>query len=324
MHYDIAGINDERNDMLAIYTKPTITRLNKQRKETSAKCRQYIDMMLGYRDMLVERVFFKKNESNVKVPVSFQHIIANIQGQLGFSHHSSVDITPMEAFTLIEETYAKLENLHYARPTELFKVLYFFYLSPKELIVKKRFHKKAVEYLLETILLRYKQAIVHPGEMVGVIAGQSIGEPTTQLTLNSVVYETPIIVRNKSGEIQKIEIGDFVKQHIEKSKKVDYMKDKDTTYAEIDEYFEVPCATEDGETVWRRIEAVTQHPVINEDGTDTMLKIVTQGNREVIATKAKSFLQLVDGKIIGVEGKELKVGDYLPVSKKAIVFLPTD
>jgi DNA-directed RNA polymerase beta' subunit len=324
MHYDIAGINDERNDMLAIYTKPTITRLNKQRKETSAKCRHYIDMMLGYRDMLVERVFFKKNESNVKVPVSFQHIIANIQGQLGFSHHSSVDITPMEAFTLIEETYAKLENLHYARPTELFKVLYFFYLSPKELIVKKRFHKKALDYLLETILLRYKQAIVHPGEMVGVIAGQSIGEPTTQLTLNSVVYETPIIVRNKSGEIQKIEIGDFVKQHIEKSKKVDYMKDKDTTYAEIDEYFEVPCATENGETVWRRIEAVTQHPVINEDGTDTMLKIVTQGNREVIATKAKSFLQLVDGKIIGVEGKELKVGDYLPVSKKQLDYVPTD
>jgi len=321
MHYDIAGINDERNDMLAIYTKPTITRLNKQRKETSEKCRQYIDMMLEYRDMLVERVFFKKNETNVKVPVSFQHIIANIQGQLGFSHHSTVDITPMEAFALIEETYAKLERLHYARPTELFKVLYFFYLSPKELIVKKRFHKKALEYLLETILLRYKQAIVHPGEMVGVIAGQSIGEPTTQLTLNSVVYETPILVRNKMGEIQKIEIGDFVKQNIDKSKKVDYMKDKDTTYAEMDEYFEVPCATEDGETVWRRIEAVTQHPVVNEDGTDTMLNIVTQGNRQVIATKAKSFLQLVDGKIIGVEGKELKVGDYLPVSKKQLDYV---
>jgi DNA-directed RNA polymerase II subunit RPB1 len=39
--------------------------------------------------------------------------------------------------------------------------------------------------LLETIELKYKQSIVHPGEMVGVIAGQSIGEPTTQLTLNT-------------------------------------------------------------------------------------------------------------------------------------------
>jgi len=41
------------------------------------------------------------------------------------------------------------------------------------------------------------------------------------------------------------------------------MEDKDTTY-ELSEYYEVPCANEEGETVWRRIEAVTQHPVVNE------------------------------------------------------------
>ena len=70
-------------------------------------------------------------------------------------------------------------------PTEMFKVLYHFNLSPKYILVKKRFNKKAVELLLETIVLMYKKAIVHPGEMVGVIAGQSIGEPTTQLTLNT-------------------------------------------------------------------------------------------------------------------------------------------
>ena len=325
MHYDIPGINDERNDLLAIYTKPTLTRLNKQLKETADKCKRYIDMMLEHRDTIVERVFLYKNDSSVKVPVAFQHIIANIQGQLEFNHHSSVDITPLEAFQLIEEYYAKLQQLHYEKPTELFKVLYFFYLSPKELLIKKRFHRKSIEYLLETILLRYKQAIVHPGEMVGVIAGQSIGEPTTQLTLNSVTYETPIVVRNKCGELKKIHIGDFITENIKQSQKVDYMEDKDTTYAELGEkYYEVPCATEDGNTVWRRIEAVTQHPVVNEDGTNTMLRIVTEGNREVIATKAKSFLKLINGKIIEAEGDTLKVGDYLPVSMKQIDFSETN
>jgi len=38
---------------------------------------------------------------------------------------------------------------------------------------------------MNVIALKYKQSIVHPGEMVGVIAGQSIGEPTTQMTLNT-------------------------------------------------------------------------------------------------------------------------------------------
>jgi DNA-directed RNA polymerase II subunit RPB1 len=32
---------------------------------------------------------------------------------------------------------------------------------------------------------RFKQAMAHPGEMVGCIAAQSIGEPATQMTLNT-------------------------------------------------------------------------------------------------------------------------------------------
>ena len=39
--------------------------------------------------------------------------------------------------------------------------------------------------LLEMVVLKYKQSIVHPGEMVGVIAAQSIGEQSTQMTLNT-------------------------------------------------------------------------------------------------------------------------------------------
>jgi DNA-directed RNA polymerase II subunit RPB1 len=74
--------------------------------------------------------------------------------------------------------------LKYAQPNELFVILYNYYLNPKELLIVKRFHRKALVVLLEKINLTYKQALVNPGEMVGVIAGQSIGEPTTQMTLN--------------------------------------------------------------------------------------------------------------------------------------------
>ena len=323
MHFDIIGVNDEKSDLLNIYEKGTLTRVRKQREATTKKCKQYIDKMIEARLDIVERVFGYKNENTVKLPVAFQHIIANIQGQLNLGANSTIDITPLEAFELIEAQYDQLKSMKYTKPSELFEILYYYYLSPKDLLIHKRFHRKALIYLLETISLKYKQAIVHPGEMVGVVAGQSIGEPTTQLTLNSVVYETEIIVRNNKNEIKKTQIGDFIKEHISKSSKIDYMSDKDTIYAELSseqEYYEIPSANEDGETVWRRIEAVTQHPVINEDGSNTMLKVTTKGCRQVIATKAKSFLQLVDGKIIGVNGKDLKVGDYLPVSKKSLEF----
>jgi DNA-directed RNA polymerase II subunit RPB1 len=39
--------------------------------------------------------------------------------------------------------------------------------------------------LLRDIRYKYMNARVHPGEMVGTLAAQSIGEPTTQLTLNT-------------------------------------------------------------------------------------------------------------------------------------------
>ena len=186
MHFDIIGINDATNvDIISIYTKGTITRMKKQRENTMAKTKQYIDFMLESRETVIKNIFKYKNDKMVRVPVAFQHIITNIQHQLGFNNHSVVDITPLEAFDIIEATYEKLTKIHFAPPTPLFKILYYYYLSPRDLLVNKRFHRKGLEFLLETIVLKYKQALVHPGEMVGVIAGQSIGEPTTQLTLNT-------------------------------------------------------------------------------------------------------------------------------------------
>ena len=39
-----------------------------------------------------------------------------------------------------------------------------------------KFHADACQTLLDNILLKYKQSIVQPGEMVGIIAAQSIGD----------------------------------------------------------------------------------------------------------------------------------------------------
>ena len=185
VHYDIVGVNDQHNDLLNIYAKGTVTRMKKQRPETKATCMKFIKKMIDARDTIVPAIFKNKNDNTVKVPVSFQSMIANIQGQLNLNSNSVVDITPLEAFELIEVYMNKLKALTYVQPTPLFEILYYYYLTPKDLLVNKRFHRKGLMLLLENVILKYKQSIVHPGEMVGVIAGQSIGEPTTQLTLNT-------------------------------------------------------------------------------------------------------------------------------------------
>jgi DNA-directed RNA polymerase II subunit RPB1 len=185
MHFDLIGINDTESneELLSIYTRPTIARMKTQRKSVTEINQRTINRFIDYREKLVENVFKYKNEDFVKAPVAFAHIIQNIQGQLNLNASSAVDITPFEYVGLINDAMMDLSAMF--NPTEMFKILYYYNLSPKEILVKKRFNKKAVELLLETIVLMYKKALVHPGEMVGVIAGQSIGEPTTQLTLNT-------------------------------------------------------------------------------------------------------------------------------------------
>jgi len=185
MHYDIVGINDQSNELIRVYTKGAGSRIKKQAAATKQKCEYYINKMVEARETIVDAVFKHKNENTVRLPVAFQNIIANIQGQLGLGSTSSVDITPLEAFELIEDNFAMMNSMGFVPITPLFEIMYYYYLSPKELLVTKRFHRKALVILLETITLKHKEAIVHPGEMVGVVAGQGLGEPTTQLTLNT-------------------------------------------------------------------------------------------------------------------------------------------
>ena len=319
-HYNVPDEPSKMKAFSQIFLKNTMTRLRKQKDDTQKKCKFYTDFMIEMRENIIKNVFKGKDESAVNCPVGILHIINNVQGQQGLNSSSVVDITPLEAFTMIEIAFENLEKIRAAPPTLLFKTLFFYYLSPRDILFVRRFNNAALTILLETIALNYKRAIVAPGEMVGMIAAQSIGEPTTQMTLNSVTFETHIIVRNREGHIQKVQIGEFIEKHIKIPKKLEYYQDNDTTYAEMSEYYEIPSCTEEGEVVWKEIEAVTRHPVVNKDGSNTMIKVTTKENREVIATKAKSFLKLVNGKIIASEGETLKVGDYLPVSLKQIDF----
>jgi len=60
-----------------------------------------------------------------------------------------------------------------------------FHMAPHKLIVKERFTKDAWDLLLSTILVKNWKAWAIPGELVGIVAAQSIGEPATQMTLNT-------------------------------------------------------------------------------------------------------------------------------------------
>jgi len=59
------------------------------------------------------------------------------------------------------------------------------YLSPNKCIFEYGLSKKEFVELMQEIKVNFIKSIIEPGEMVGVIAAQSVGEPTSQMVLNT-------------------------------------------------------------------------------------------------------------------------------------------
>ena len=57
--------------------------------------------------------------------------------------------------------------------------------NPKILITEFKIQNHEYDLIYEAINTLFEKAKIAPGEMVGVIAAQSIGEPATQMTLNT-------------------------------------------------------------------------------------------------------------------------------------------
>ena len=188
-HYQMPNMSTTKTKTDDVYissfTKPTVKRLAKQTNELSKKTKEMIDMAIQARTGIAMNVFGYRDNKNINMPVSFVHTINNVQGQQFINVNSLVDITPLEAYEIIDEGFNSIMSIHYCKPNTLFKVLYYYYLNPKDLLMIKRFNRKALSILIDQVVLKYKKAIVAPGEMVGMIAAQSIGEPTTQMTLNT-------------------------------------------------------------------------------------------------------------------------------------------
>lgn len=228
-HYALPDDSGKNKTLSNIMTKDAMKRYKKEQEKANQLCQKYIDYMLEIRTEIVEHVFKYKSEEVVNGPVAFSHIIGNVQGQNNITANSLVDLTIVEAFEMIEKCFKQLEKIHYAPPSELFKTLYYYYLSPKELLLVKRFNKVALQMLLNTVTINYQRAIVAPGEMVGMIAGQSIGEVSTQMTLNTFHFAGVASKSNVTRGVPRIEEILSLSSEPKNPSLTIYLKDEDAT-----------------------------------------------------------------------------------------------
>lgn len=179
----------------------------------------------------------------------------------------------------------------------------------RSIISKVEICESMIPRFCSNIRDEYEGGKAKKGYMAGLIAASSMGEVTTQLTLNSLDYKEIVYIRKGNGIILG-PIGQFIDNIIES-----YPKDKiqklpnRQLYVDVsDEGYEMTSVDENGKMHWKTVEGVTRHLPGGK-----LIKVKTHFGKEVVATKGMSFLTRKKNKIVATAGSDLKVGDHLPV-----------
>ena len=154
------------------------------------RCAEHFRQILRDRDEFIQSVCCGQKETSVFSPVPFTRILGNVHSALQKVRHNHAvlsNLNPIHVLDTIEELCKDL-IVNPAFPTggnALLKMLIRMHLSPKQLLMRYGLDRKTFQHVVRAVRQRFMDAIVNSSEMVGVIAAQSIGEPLSQLTLNS-------------------------------------------------------------------------------------------------------------------------------------------
>ena len=192
-----------KKHLALIYEKSKISKMQAEKDELTLRTKQEIDMMLATRETFIEKIMCNMDNSTIYLPINFRVLINNIKHQCQISETSLTDMTPMEAYAIIDRTHRILDEMFH--PCHIFNVVYYWYMNPKNIIHKHRYNSGALNMLCEKIIYKYKKSVVNPGEMVGLVGAQSIGEPTTQLTLNTFHFAGVSSKSNVTRGVPRIE-----------------------------------------------------------------------------------------------------------------------
>jgi len=177
-----------------------------------------------------------------------------------------------------------------------------------EIVRKEQLSEKELIAFIEECIKEYNEALVEPGEAVGMVAAQSIGEPSTQMTLRTFHFAGVREFNITLGLPRLIEIVDARKSP---STPITYIYlDKKHRYDE-----------EKAKEVARRIELTTIENVASEWELDYLTStIIIKLDPEMLADKGVSTKDVIKAinKIKGKKGRVYMKDDYTVVYETEI------
>ena len=163
---------------------------------------------------------YKVLEEKFVLPVNLFRITQDYSNQ-----KESLELKPQEIMDAIESFLSDYDNrlITSLKPTDKFmkqddrnlkfllEVALNEYLAPVKCIFEYGLTRKNFNDMMKEIKMSFIKAIVEPGEMVGIIAAQNVGEPTSQMSAHR---ETKIkfVIKNLPSntiELKTVKIGEL-------------------------------------------------------------------------------------------------------------------
>ena len=163
---------------------------------TNANAQSVLDKEYSqiYDDWRLLRQIFEKPSSKVVLPCNLSRLVWNAQKLFHIDLRAQSDLNPIKVVEdvsglckrlVIVKGEDRLSIEAQANATLLMQCHLRSFLSSTNVAFQHKLTSEAFDWLIGEIETRFNQAMATPGEMVGALAAQSLGEPATQMTLNT-------------------------------------------------------------------------------------------------------------------------------------------
>ena len=147
---------------------------------------KHMNDVISSRKYMIENILKFEIDDDCHYPINIKRLIHSSKDKLMSSNvRVKTSLTPMYILKRIDEILEKCVINEFIDGTFVFKMLIYNYLSPKIIISKYKLSKSVFDTVCDTIIVKFFEYGITPGELVGTIAAQSLGEPATQMTLNT-------------------------------------------------------------------------------------------------------------------------------------------
>ena len=262
------------------------------------------------------------DEDFIYLPINIRRIIQQSRKKFGLNKNTKNDINPIEIIERVNKLLRELKIIYDTHRLSLLlnqeclkRVKYNIrcHLSSKKLLLRDKINREAFEWILKKIEERFYKSVIHPGEMVGPIAAQSIGERTTQL---SVTPDTEVRVL-EMNQYNTPKIGDLVDRYMKRFGSIKTHITEDGRVSHIlpikkEWNIMVPGLNYKTQKVeWKRVTEFSKHPPNGK-----LVRIKTKSGKTVTATLSHSFVSRnMQGKPYTIRGDELRIGMMVPIIK---------